>query len=131
MKHPSRLRSTVACAAALGATLLVRARRRRTRPAVRRRPRPHRRRPPTAGDGIASYTGLTAAQKQQLMSIARDSWKFFADDVDPQTHLPLDNLTYADGSATPTEPGHLHLVGQHRCLPLVARLGVRSRADHS
>ena len=39
------------------------------------------------------------------MSIARDSWKFFADDVDPHTHLPLDNLTYAGGSTTPTGRG--------------------------
>jgi hypothetical protein len=60
---------------------------------------------PVTGDGIAPYTGLTAAQKQQLMSIARDTWTFFADDVDPHTDLPLDNLTYAGGSATPTSRG--------------------------
>lgn len=59
----------------------------------------------TAGDGIAPYRGLTAAQRRHLMSIARHSWRFFADDVDPTTHLPLDNLTYAGGSRTPTGRG--------------------------
>jgi hypothetical protein len=39
------------------------------------------------------------------MSIAKDSWRFFADDVDPTTHLPVDNITYAGGSATPTGRG--------------------------
>jgi hypothetical protein len=57
------------------------------------------------GDGVAPYTGLTPAQRTQLMSIAKDTWKFFGDDVDPQTHLPLDNLTYAGGSSTPTGRG--------------------------
>ena len=26
------------------------------------------------------------------MGVARDTWKFFAKDVDPKTHLPLDNI---------------------------------------
>ncbi len=39
------------------------------------------------------------------MSIARDTWKFYRADVDPKTHLPLDNLTYASGSAKPTAYG--------------------------
>jgi hypothetical protein len=56
-------------------------------------------------DGVAPYTGLTSAQRAKLMAIAKDSWKFYADDVDPHTHLPLDNLTYAGGSATPTARG--------------------------
>src|SRR5690242_9802284 len=57
---------------------------------------------PSSGTGVAPYSGLTATQRARLMRIAEDSWRFFADDVDPQTHLPLDNLTYAGGSATPT-----------------------------
>jgi hypothetical protein len=57
------------------------------------------------GDGVAPYQGLTPAQRQNLRSIAKDSWKFFADDVDPKTHLPMDNLTYAGGSARPTSYG--------------------------
>lgn len=40
-----------------------------------------------------------------MLGIARDTWKFYAADVDPDTHLPLDNLTFAGGSATPTTYG--------------------------
>ncbi len=39
------------------------------------------------------------------MSIARDTWKFYGADVDPKTHLPLDNLGFAGGSTTPTAYG--------------------------
>ena len=60
---------------------------------------------PSADPGIAPYRGLTAGQRRHLMSVARHSWRFFADDVDPTTHLPLDNLTYAGGSRTPTSRG--------------------------
>lgn len=35
---------------------------------------------------------LTAAQRSVLYGIARDTWKFYRNDVDPKTHLPLDNL---------------------------------------
>jgi len=54
---------------------------------------------------VANYSGLTAAQRATLMGIARDTWKFYAVDVDPGTHLPMDNLTFAGGSATPTTYG--------------------------
>lgn len=40
-------------------------------------------------DGSAE---LTASQRATLLGIARDTWSFYADDVDPNTHLPLDNL---------------------------------------
>ena len=62
---------------------------------------------PSSGshDGVANYTGLTSAQRQNLMGVAEQSWKFFAADVDPTTHLPMDNLTYAGGSNTPTSFG--------------------------
>src|SRR6266487_754614 len=56
-------------------------------------------------DSVKSYTGLTGAQRADLRAIARDTWKFYSADVDPNTHLPLDNLTYAGGSATPTSFG--------------------------
>ncbi|MEA2636339.1 MAG: hypothetical protein QOH92_3106 [Chloroflexota bacterium] len=49
--------------------------------------------------------GLTDQQRASLLAIAADSWKFYANDVDPNTHLPLDNLTYAGGSAAPTGYG--------------------------
>ena len=34
-----------------------------------------------------------------LYSIAQDTWKFYAADVDPNTHLPMDNLAWAGGGA--------------------------------
>src|SRR6266702_4467530 len=56
-------------------------------------------------DSVKSYTGLTGAQRADLRAIARDTWNFYSADVDPNTHLPLDNITYAGGSATPTSYG--------------------------
>ena len=53
----------------------------------------------------AASSGLSSTQRATLMGIARDTWKFYAADVDPNTHLPLDNLTYAGGSTTPTGYG--------------------------
>jgi putative glucoamylase/uncharacterized protein DUF3131 len=58
-----------------------------------------------AGLPVARYGGLTAAQRATLLSTARDTWKFYSADVDPGTHLPLDNLTFAGGSAAPTGYG--------------------------
>jgi hypothetical protein len=41
----------------------------------------------------AAATGsLSAHQRSVLQGIAADTWKFYAADVDPNTHLPLDNL---------------------------------------
>ncbi|MDQ6935637.1 MAG: DUF3131 domain-containing protein [Actinomycetota bacterium] len=54
---------------------------------------------------VANYTGLDHSQRARLMSIARRTWKFYGDDVDPQTHLPMDNVTYAGGSRRPTDYG--------------------------
>jgi hypothetical protein len=42
-----------------------------------------------AGGGGSS---LTAQQRAVLHGIAKDTWRFYAADVDPVTHLPLDNL---------------------------------------
>jgi hypothetical protein len=56
-------------------------------------------------NSVAGYPGLTSAQRANLLSIARDTWKFYSVDVDPATHLPLDNVTFAAGSATPTGYG--------------------------
>ena len=36
--------------------------------------------------------GLTAQQRAVLHGIAADTWRFYGADVDPSTHLPLDNL---------------------------------------
>jgi hypothetical protein len=45
-----------------------------------------------AGIGASSAGGLSAQQRSVLYGIAQSTWKFYADDVDPTTHLPLDNL---------------------------------------
>jgi Putative glucoamylase len=36
--------------------------------------------------------GLTSAQRAVLHGIASDTWRFYRTDVDPNTHLPLDNI---------------------------------------
>jgi hypothetical protein len=36
--------------------------------------------------------GLTTQQRSVLHGIAADTWRFYAADLDPSTHLPLDNL---------------------------------------
>jgi len=36
--------------------------------------------------------GLTTHQRSVLRAIAQDTWRFFQKDVDPNTHLPLDNI---------------------------------------
>jgi hypothetical protein len=40
----------------------------------------------------AAAASLTASQRGVLRGIARDTWRFYPSDVDPMTHLPLDNL---------------------------------------
>ena len=59
----------------------------------------------SAASPVAGYTGLTQAQRASLLSIARDTWKFYGLDVDPATNLPMDNLTFAGATATPTTYG--------------------------
>ena len=54
---------------------------------------------------MANFAGLSNPQRATLLSIARDTWKFYSVDVDPTTHLPMDNVTFAGGSATPTGYG--------------------------
>jgi hypothetical protein len=54
---------------------------------------------------VANFGGLSGSQRATLMNIARDTWKFYSVDVDPTTHLPMDNVTFAGGSATPTGYG--------------------------
>lgn len=41
-------------------------------------------------------SGLSPAQRAALYGIARDTWRFYDQDVDPNTHLPLDNLGPGD-----------------------------------
>jgi hypothetical protein len=83
--------------------------------------------PATAGGG------LTGPQRATLAGIARDTWAFFADDVDPVTHLPLDNLGpgTARGAYTSASnigvylwavvsAGDLHLISRQRERSLAA-----------
>ncbi len=60
----------------------------------------------SGGLAVADYTGLSSAQQANLLAIARDSWKFYTADIDTATQLPMDNVTFAGGSATPTGYGH-------------------------
>jgi hypothetical protein len=97
--------------------------------------------PAAAGPGgqVAAYRGLTAPQRASLLGIARDTWKFYAADVDPGTHLPLDNLTFAGGSATPTAYGrytsasnigvYLWAVAAAQDLGLISRPRARDLAE--
>jgi hypothetical protein len=88
---------------------------------------------------VANYRGLTAAQRADLRSIARDTWKFYGTDVDPATNLPMDNLTFAGGSATPTSYGrytsasnigvYLWAVVSARDLGLITEAQARARVE--
>jgi hypothetical protein len=47
---------------------------------------------PMPATATARAGALTTKQRAVLYGIARDTWRFYAADVDPVTHLPLDNL---------------------------------------
>src|SRR6478609_3140524 len=38
-----------------------------------------------------------SAQNAALYRMAADTWRFYAADIDPNTNLPMDNLTWAGG----------------------------------
>src|SRR5215469_11660955 len=61
----------------------------------------------SAGPGgpVTPYHGVTAAQRETLLGIPRDTWKIYPSYVYPCTLLQLDNLTFAGCSATPTGYG--------------------------
>jgi hypothetical protein len=61
--------------------------------------------PHLAASASTQPGGLTDQQRASLLAIAADTWKFYATDVDPNTHLPLDNVTFAGGSPSPTGYG--------------------------
>ena len=54
---------------------------------------------------VAPFHGLTGAQEANLLAVARQTWNFYNADIDPATNLPMDNITYAGGSTTPTTFG--------------------------
>jgi hypothetical protein len=55
---------------------------------------------------VANSSGLSGAQRATLLGIAKQTWQFYSVDVDPNTHLPRDNVTFAGGSSTPTAYGN-------------------------
>jgi hypothetical protein len=55
---------------------------------------------------IASYPPVPPDQRMALMQIARDTWGFYAADVDPKTHLPMDNFG-ANGKGTYTSAANI------------------------
>ncbi len=62
---------------------------------------------PTAAAKTPAASGkttapLTAAQRAKLFAIAADTWKFSKADVDPATHLPMDNITLGSSPAKGT-----------------------------
>src|SRR5438552_16557915 len=58
-----------------------------------------------AGNPVSPYGGLSSAQRASLLAIARDTWKFYGQDVDQATGLPMDNITFAGGAARPNSLG--------------------------
>jgi hypothetical protein len=92
-----------------------------------------------AGDQVGHYGGLTRPQRASLLGIARDIWKFYGADVDQATSLPMDNITFAAGSATPTSYGrytsaanigvYLWAVVSARDLGLISEPQARARIE--
>jgi hypothetical protein len=80
-----------------------------------------------ASPGRAASSGLSASQQAKLHEIARDTWRFYARDIDPATNLPVDNLGPSGTRANYTSAANvgvylwaivaahdLHLISQHR-----------------
>ena len=86
---------------------------------------------------VAVGQGLSPAQRAGLLAIARDTWRFYSVDVDPTTHLPFDNVTFANGATAPTGYGrytsaanvgvYLWAVVAANDLGLISRPAARSR----
>jgi hypothetical protein len=57
------------------------------------------------GYPVARFDALNQAQRANLLAIAQRTWNFYTADIDPATNLPMDNITYAGGSTTPTTYG--------------------------
>ena len=84
-----------------------------------------------ASDGIpvADYRGLTAPQRADVMSIAGHTWKFYTVDIDPAVSLPMNNLTFAGGSATPSAYGRYTSAASIGGVPVGCGLGPGSWTD--
>lgn len=83
-----------------------------------------------------SQGSLTPAQQVVLAQIARQTWGFFDADVDPTTHLPLDNLGL-DGASprqgtytSPTDIGvYFWAVVAAQDIAIISRAAALQRAD--
>jgi hypothetical protein len=89
----------------------------------------------SSGQPVAAGTTsdrLTATQRAVLYGIARDTWRFYASDVDPHTHLPLDNLGPGTVRGTYTSAAdigvYLWAVVAAHDLRLIGRQAARSLA---
>ncbi|MBV9338455.1 MAG: DUF3131 domain-containing protein [Solirubrobacterales bacterium] len=85
--------------------------------------------PPAVAAAPAATKSLTSGQRATLYGIARDTWRFYAPDVDPTTHLPLDNLGPGSTRGAYTSAAN---IGVYLWAVLAARdLGLigRSQAD--
>jgi hypothetical protein len=84
---------------------------------------------PGATRRILSYPPIPAAERKALMQIARDTWGFYAADVDPNTHLPMDNFG-ANGLGTYTSAANIGVylwgVVAAKDLELISRAQARS-----
>nr|MDQ6898329.1 hypothetical protein [Candidatus Dormibacteraeota bacterium] len=82
------------------------------------------------GDNNSGQGALNAQQRAVLYSIARDTWKFYAADVDPNTHLPLDNIGPNGKRGTYTSAAnigvYLWAVVAANDLGLISREGARA-----
>ena len=77
--------------------------------------------------------GTERHQRSVLGGIARDTWRFYGADVDPNTHLPLDNLGPGATRGTYTSAAnigvYLWAVVAARDLGLIAPPGAGRLAD--
>lgn len=84
---------------------------------------------PVAASANSGGGALSPKQRSVLHQIAKDTWKFYAADIDPNTHLPLDNLGPGTTRGTYTSAAN---IGVYLWAVVAARdLGLisRSRAE--
>jgi hypothetical protein len=49
-----------------------------------------------ASRNTTAPSGLSQGQQQALYAIAKQTWRFFDADTDPNTHLPMDTSVYTE-----------------------------------
>jgi Putative glucoamylase len=62
---------------------------------------------PASGTKVAARPALTSHQRTVLRGIAKDTWGFYRKDIDPTTHLPLDNLGPGSARGTYTSAANI------------------------